>query len=291
MLAAGHFDVWSFCWQDLDHKFDVGSAPPPVEFAVPNRHSASAQLKNMGLLAHAEIVNADAFSAFERELISEKELPWHYLARGVVASRVKPASPVDIDKWRSFVAEVAPECERQWLLAKNPRLFFGDWRESSEHFRWAAAHDGRELFVLACLDDDPELLEARDYQLSWRGVLRFFQLLRQLGYLRVVTPSIRSNRAWADIASAQRPDESANVNGWIDRAEIDHTYLDLADQLIELGVYDPVVGYDIPDCRGDTWAEVELAWERQKVAVTTADVAAQCRFGHDADWQVFFLKI
>ena len=73
-------------------------------------------------------------------------------------------------------------------------------------------------------------------------------------------------------------------------SEIDDAWRPLADRLMAAGVAEPVVGMDIPDASGGAWAEAELCWEEERVALTTREACHRVRGSPAPDWVVLYFE-
>ncbi len=288
LLASGHWDVWAFTWADLDEKLAVDSPQDVPELAVPDPAELKTVLRRMGLAEHTALPEQPVFRWFEAELTSAG-LPWRELANGILAARMRPGQYADTDRWVRFVDRVAPPAAHSALAAMPARLYSEDPAETNRFFALTAVHDGSEPALLATLDDREENLDAPELKAAWHGTLRLFQLLRRAPNAWFMTHTgTAEGAAYAPIQALRHgpPDESA----WADASEIEPDYQHLAHELMAAGVREPEVGMEIPDRGGGTWAEAELLWEEERVAVTSRAGSEEAPGEPAAGWSVLFLE-
>ena len=292
LLASGNWDVWSFTWADLDEQLDVPThhtvAPDVPEFAVPDPAALKVMLQQVGLPGLAGLVEQPVFRWFEAELLGGG-LRWRDLAGAVLAARMRPVQPGDAERWLHFVDRVAPPIARPALVDMAPRLIAEDRGEVHPFFEITAVHDGSKAALLCTLDDREEGHDDPAFKAAWQGYLRCFQLLRRTQDAWFMTRTgTEEGNAYEPLAAMRHgpPGDAA----WRDAAEIEPDYRRLAQRLMAAGVREPEVGMEIPDRRGDTWAEAELLWERERVAVTARAETAGALDAPSGDWRVLFLE-
>ena len=286
LLASGGWDVWTFTWDDLNEKFGTGNTELPIEFAVPSPPRLKDVLQRMKLPAHAHLGNRSTFGLFESELQSDG-LPWKQIAKGVVASRVKPAQGAHAAAWTALVEKVSPEHAKTMLSAMNPQFAFADVGDSHKLVEWMAISVGQEPALICWLNDDPSLYETPEYKAAWRGVLRLFQWLRHTPNSWFVTQSALETRDYSTLFTTRyaMPAE----DGWVELKEIEDDFQNLAGTLIEAGVPEPEIGLDIPDARDEAWAQAEMVWADAKVAVTSKEWIEGARGEPAQGWTVLLL--
>ncbi len=288
LLASGGWDVWTFTWADLDEKLVAQPPPPPPELAVPDDRKLRMLLQQMGLAAHADLPSRPIFDWFERELQSEG-LPWERIALGILAARMSAATPADTSAWADFVQRVAPPAAQTSLAAMTPRLVAVDAGEINAFFELMAVHDGSAPTVLCTLDDREDKLEEPAFKEAWRGYLRLFQLLRHVPGAWFMTH--RGGDEGVEYTSiAITRDGVPDDAGWSVLEDVEPGFRALASALADAGLPEPEVGMDIPDSRGDAWAEAELSWETERVAVTDRDRAEDALGQPAAGWSIFVLE-
>jgi DEAD/DEAH box helicase domain-containing protein len=301
LLAGGGWDVWTFTWVDLDLKLGVSSSQEVPELAVPDHLRLKEMLKRMdqavpddlkrsemALARHAELLEKTVFDWFEAELLGDG-LPWQGLAKAALAARMQPAQADAARHWAELVGRVAPPVVQPRLASMTPRLSARDNAENNPYFELMAVHDGTDPALLCTIDDREENLEATDLKAAWHGYLRLFQLLCRAPNAWFMSHSgTLEGEAYAGIAAvlAGTPDDIT----WSNAGDIEPEYQELARTLMAAGVPEPEVGMEIPDSRGDTWAEAELVWEAARVAVTARATTEDAKGSPAAGWVVIFLE-
>jgi hypothetical protein len=170
-----------------------------------------------------------------------------------------------------------------------PRLIDSDVGATNPHFELMAAYDGDNPALLCTLDDRPELHQEPEYKAAWSGYLRLFQLLRHAPNAWFMTRSgSAEGDAYAPIA-AMRGMVPQEVS-WLAFDDIEPEFRRVARALMEAGVREPEVGMEIPDARNDVWAEAELVWEDERLALTSRALAEDARGKPAAGWTVFYLE-
>ena len=288
LLASGNWDVWTFTWADIDQKLGVESAECPIELAIPDHGKLKAMLQRVAK-THAGIASGSVFDWFEAELLDDG-IAWGEVANCVLAARMAPALVSDVDAWRAFVDEVAPSAARDSLRAMTPRLTAADLGEVNPHFELIAIHDGDGPALVCTLDDSETLYEAPEYKDAWRGYLRLFQLLRHTPNAWFMTRSSSDEGAMFQGIAVSRGAHDDSDAAWVGFEDIEPEFRAFATVVMEANVPEPEVGMDIPDTRGDTWAEAELLWDGDRVALTSRSAVALALGQPAADWQVFYLE-
>ncbi len=297
LLAGGGWDVWTFTWGDLDDKLGVSSSLDQVpELAVPDPANLKDVLRRCGLAEHVGLVGQPVFRWFENE-IKGPGLPWRNLAGAVLAARMRRVLPGDAERWGRFVDRVAPPAARGALAEMAPKLLSEDRGEINAFFELTAVHDGSEAALLCTLDDREEGYDAPEFKAAWQGYLRLFQLLRGAPGAWFMTRTGTAEGAEYQPLAAQLHGPGAPPGrqppggaAWRDAGEIEPGYRRLALRLMAAGVREPEIGMEIPDRRGDAWAEAELLWEEERVAVTARADTAGALGEASEGWTVLYLE-
>ncbi len=288
VLASGNWDVWTFTWQDLDEKFDPGSVEQPLELAIPDQGALKSLLQSMEQSKHSAIGAKSVFAWFEAELLGDGP-DWGEIAKGVLGVRMNQARVTDADDWKAFVARVAPPVAHEQLQAITPRWIVSDRGEINPHFGLMAVRGDGGSALVCTVDDAEALHDTPEYKAAWRGYLRLFQLLRAAPNAWFMS---RSGTAVGDAyytigrIRGMMGDRAA----WFEFDEIDSAFEDVARAVMEAGIREPVVGLEIPDTRGDVWAEAELLWEEERVALTSRALTTDARGEPAAGWTVFYIE-
>jgi DEAD/DEAH box helicase domain-containing protein len=288
LLATGTWDVWTFTWADLDQPLAVDRDVEVPELAVTDPTRLKKFLQQMGRPECAPILQRPVFSWFEAELMGDG-LPWPEIAKAVLAARMVGAQAVDGEAWLRFVERVAPPVAQPGLAAKTPLQIAHDQAGSNPFVELVAVHDGAEAALVCSLDDRQEHRQDPQLKTAWHGYLRLFQLLRRIDNAWFMTrTSPTEGDAYRRIAAARGavPEEAP----WSGLDEIEPDYLGLARALMGAGVREPEIGMEIPDTRGDTWAEAELLWEKEQVAVTSQADTEHARGNPAGGWEVLCME-
>jgi len=288
LLATGRWDVWSFTWADLDEKLapDLPLAPP--ELAVPDQARLRQMLQGMGLAAQATLTTRSVFSWFEAELQDPQGLPWERIALGVLAARMGPAAPTDGTDWAAFVQRAAPPAAQASLAAMQPRLASGDMGGISPFFELMAVHDGTSPALLCTCDDRHENWESPGFKEAWRGALRLFQLLRMAPEAWFMTwQGTQQGELYTSIVMER---DGAPETEWAEMEEVESEFLPLARGLAAVGIREPEIGMDIPAEPHGVWAEAELLWEDERVALTSRELVEESLGKPSSSWTIFVLE-
>jgi len=283
LLATGQWDVWSFTWSDLDEVLTKRTATERLDAVVASPDDLRRTMTK-ALAAEREMLTAPVFRWFIEDLV--REVPWAAIGRAALASRMGHADPAAAQAWRDVYAKAAPALARAELAAMQPRLTGLDDRVPM--LTWMACHDGVNLAFVAVLDDHQENLEHPDLRAAWQAYLRMFQLLRHVDGAWFMTRRGMAGGDYGPIGRLRAGQQDAQAT-WAELDEVQEAFLPLAERLMAAGVPEPAVGMEIPDSRGDTWAEAELLWEDHRVAVTSREQAVEARGEPHPDWMVLFV--
>ncbi len=143
--------------------------------------------------------------------------------------------------------------------------------------------------MLCTLDDREEGHDAPAYKAAWHGYLRLFQLLRGAPDAWFMTRAGTAEGTGYESIAALRHGPPAEA-AWADAGEIEPEYRPLAERLMAAGVREPEIGMEVPDRRGDTWAEAELLWEEERLAVTSRAGVAEAMGEPAGGWQILYLE-
>lgn len=288
--ASGRWHVWSLTWDDLETSPRQNDAGDRLELAVPDRAALREWLQRVGLARAARVLERPLFDWLRTELC--EGLPWREIGGAVLAARMRHAGPADVTTWGQMATRSAPPAVRSVLAAIDPKLVATDLAELHPLVELMAVHDGADPALLVRLDDGEEHDEGA-LRWAWTRMLRLFQLLSPLANSWfVTTKGLAAAGLYEGIvavrdATGGAPPVDAT---WICRGEIAERYLPLADRLAAAGVREPAVGLELPDRRGDTWCEAELAWEPEKVAITSREAADDALGSPAEGWHVFYLE-
>ena len=164
--------------------------------------------------------------------------------------------------------------------------FVCDLGEVSPYFEFAALYDGQATTMLAYMKTDDSLQDDAEYRQAWRGYLRFYQMLRRLpGAWFTTKDALEQGYPYTFMLDAAE----VGAATWGDIDEIAPEFLGLAHALMDAGVDEPMIGYELEDGRGDVWAEAVRMAER-RVAVCSKSDVEDVTATHQEGWQVFFVE-
>src|SRR5690606_30576477 len=215
------------------------------------------------------------------------DIPWSGIGRLLLTARMGPATHADRAAWKSLVADAAPKIARASLQAIVPRLAARD-EQTSPFVRMMSIYDGKDFTFVATLDDRGDRLEQPEFKASWHGYLRLFQLLRAVPHAWFMThQGSEVGEKYTPIWLMQQvPDD----DGWPSLPDVEEPFRALARRLVDAGAPEPQLGVELPDARGDTWAEAEMLWEDARVAVTSHEYTRDARRKPDPTWTVLYIE-
>jgi hypothetical protein len=83
-------------------------------------------------------------------------------------------------------------------------------------------------------------------------------------------------------------DAAGDEQVWVFFGDIEPDFQGLARRLMEAGLREPQVGMEIPDDRDDVWAEAEMLWEDERVALVARESTQAARRKPAEGWRVFY---
>jgi len=215
------------------------------------------------------------------------------VSKTLLAALMHPPETSDLQAWAAHVENAAPPAIREPLRVLTPKQILHDRGTTSTCLDWMAAFDERwQPALVACFDDRPDAASPEERRLAWRGLLRLFLLLRHLpGTVSWPTRSqLTEDDSIAPQVSIPTPDESTAGANWDCLEDIEEPFVALARALASAGAPEPEVGLDLPDPRGEAWAEGELVWERQRVGLTSRARTGRARGEPHPDWTLFLIE-
>ncbi len=287
LLASGRFDVWCLTWYDLDETLGLISKKP-VNLVHEDIGVLRQRLKQFGLVQCRDTVDETTFDWLLDELATLETVPWKKLGESILAARMKPVIANGRTVWQKIVAKNAPEVLRASLEISDAKLLLSDKGELSPWVEIYAAYEGTVVKYLIVLDDTDGNIEAPGFVETWNGYLRLFQLLRAVPNGWFVTKSAMGTSAWQHLVRmGERPDDSES---WTVTLDVDTAFHDICGALQRANVPKPEVGMDIPDKQGNAWAEAELFWEEERIALTDRARVESARGQADSRFRVFILE-
>jgi DEAD/DEAH box helicase domain-containing protein len=298
---SGRFDTWSFTWQDIDDAVSRkapaglpslwGVAPDALDAELRKTNNASemgALSRNLcvclwdRLRAPVESVSAGASAAAGETLLRLMCSPQ---PPRVVDPLGDLSKAPDAEAVRSNLKVLLPMALVDTFLAGQRGVFHRTAADARVRIR-VAARTPREGFRAAIwLDDTPVARATGGYRDVWRAYLRFHHVLRDV--LGVVFVTSERDAALEDslLVIAQSRAAPAFM-GWAEDFDWPADCRALAQALSDAGAPEPEQGADIPDARGRSWAEAELAYPDLKVAVLRRTALARVRGDAEPGWTI-----
>lgn len=291
LQASGRYDVWSFTWHDLDVVLASEPSLRPMNLVHHDGQAVRTRLQKSALSAYRDVADRPLIEVFLDELSAPDAGPWERIGNAIVSSRMSIAHGSHRRAWQACVGRLVPVDDRRAWAAIDPRSAVddGEAEPPTDLVQFHAVHDGDRLRAVAYLDDAAENLGRAEFRSVWNGFLKLFTLLRAVPDMWFVTTTglETCGPAYHAIWTKRQPVVDAS---WAAFADIGEAFVDLARQLMTAAVSEPQVGIDIPDARGDVWAEAELSWEDQRVALTSRARVEAARGKVANGWRVFVLE-
>jgi len=315
---SGHFRVWTFSWDDIEHVFRNKGDYATATLIPANMPSGVRYFKQTVSTGNAKDLQLDKSTPMKL-LMRYLEMPdaEHHFQ---VHARALAISLLDVHKLRDRLAFDDWLMSMRELFMQFPvadvedfrmnECMFGTWspRSSNCHLRMYAGVTLSELqsnqtralpVVFAVLNDRNEDRTDR-YEADWNGFWHFYNVMQFSNRFAGATVTGLEQMAYGVLPSMLESAPSVadsqtqtDAEGWSEvfASLLEEEARQFAARLQSAGAKVPSsVGYALQDDRGVIIAECELAWEQEKVAALLSEQIGSREQFERAGWTVFTLE-
>jgi DEAD/DEAH box helicase domain-containing protein len=310
VAQSGRFHVWSLTWKDVENRYraqenffrnylDPGRAV--------NGGNLGVLLDRYGLGQFRDAHRGDSFDWLMRFLRAPDAQQWQRYAFVQGLIQLNPprfATSQAKEEWAARIRTMLPEDITEIFEEKKDSSLYGlcELPEQTEapELRLGVAieqsavrsGDAAGMRVACCLYDASPSREREDFEATWNGFVRLYNLFQFLPSVFFVTQEGLTGHAYDSLrlhetaAPARRVMETTH-DAWAEvRAVTDAVLHELLDRLAGAGWSVPEAGYELTNDAGEIVATAELAWPDLRRAFLREDERAYTEVFEKAGWQI-----
>lgn len=308
IAATGRFHVWSLTWNDVDNRF---SAKPGYFWnftnpaSAPNGATFTAMLEGFEVEEFDKAHQEDSFEWLLRFLAHPDRKRWTTYAFIHGLMRLEPdrfRELTSIEQWKKeTIAQLSQEWQERVQDIEGDCLYGRLAPAESTETRIqisvvipkaaVSPADPSQMGFFCWLDDSPEAMNRPDFEKTWNGYLRLYNLFQFLPLTFFATRKGLEGNLFDLLPEPKESQLEVTVKGesagWQEArelaAEVAHPLLD---RLAEAGWEAPEVGYELVGDGDGIVASAELAWQGLKIALTNDGEMETAEEFFKAGWKV-----
>jgi DEAD/DEAH box helicase domain-containing protein len=303
--------AWSLTWKDVENRYRsrgdyFRDYLNPDAFSNPQRYTQF--IKHYGTEALRAALREDSFSWLLRYLARpDRELWTRYAFVHGLLYIDGPGfkAPSQVDQWSRTLKSCVTDEITELIDTFPDTSLYGLYEPGDDNslltlqvaVEAEAVNKGDEtgMVVTCCLHDDTGHQEFREFEASWNGYLRLYNLFQFLSQAFFVTTQGKGEGVYRDLELTKKAITPATTplaeDPWAEIRELTEPALHpLLDLLTEREWPVPEPGYELVDDQGEVVGSAELAWEGLKMAIMREDELDNASAFENLGWRVFPLS-
>jgi DEAD/DEAH box helicase domain-containing protein len=308
LVQSGKFWVWSFSWEDIQHRNDPAKIPTTLigETNVQRRNDMARQILTGDELALAQdAASLTSWSLFLEFLARPASALWERISYLYALAMPGQLQPVSLENAIGAVRGLCHDSPPSLDPANSQSCDgLGGVFDADDVAALALvtnssvrARNISGVFLLVRFDDDLGVREA-NFPRNWRGFLRLMNRIQFLPLAHIVTVRGCKSGMFSGITdafhhflaggdTARQSAESAAGSDVPPDYDLVHPHLtSFLRQLLNQKLPWPVIGFEL-EANGRVAATAETAWIERKTALIGAEFAADLELFRQAGWNVY----